>query len=187
MSSSSSLRGLAVIVGLGLSTLALSAQSNWDQRRNLYTRLEPGMTIPVRTNDSIEAGRADYRVYNGTVDQDVRGDNNRLAIPRGSSAELIVRAQRDGDLVLDLESVSVNGERYAVKTDAQQLDTKDHSLLGAIVGAIPGVDVRGRSVRVPRNTVMTFRLEQPIDMGVVDRGVTRDGFHYHDYYGRGRQ
>lgn len=27
----------------------------------------------------------------------------------------------------------------------------------------------------------------PLDMGVPDRGVMRDGHHYHDYYGRGRQ
>src|SRR5213078_253190 len=96
MSLNSSLRGAVIIAGLGLSTLALSAQGNWDSRRNLYTRLEPGMTIPVRTNNSIEAGRSDYRVYTGTVDRDVRGDNDRIAIPRGSSAELIVRQQRDG-------------------------------------------------------------------------------------------
>src|SRR5438045_1663125 len=111
MSLSSSLRSVAIIAGLAASTIVVSAQNNyWDARRNLYTRLEPGMTISVRTNSPIESGRTDYRVYTGTVDQDVRGDNNRLAIPRGSSAELIVRQRRDGDLVLDLESVSVNGQ-----------------------------------------------------------------------------
>jgi hypothetical protein len=31
--------------------------------------------------------------------------------------------------------------------------------------------------------VVTFRLERPLDMGVADRGLTRDGRHYHDYYG----
>jgi hypothetical protein len=185
MSSTSSWRGGAVVLALGLSTVVASAQGNWDARRNLYTRLEPGMTISVRLNDPIDAGRTDYRVYTGTVDQDVRGDNNRVAIPRGSSAELIVRTQPDGDLVLDLESVVVNGQRYAVQADPQQLEGRDRSLVGSIIGSIPGVDVRGRAVRVPRGAVMGFRLGRPLNMGVADRGVMRDGAHYHDYYGRG--
>ena len=117
----------------------------------------------------------------------MRGDNNRLAIPRGSSAELIVRAQLDGDVVLDLESVSVNGQRYALDADTKQLDTRDHSLVGSLLGAIPGVDVRGRSVRIPGGTVLGFHLEQPLTMGVADRGVMRDGYHYHDWYRRDRQ
>jgi len=48
--------------------------------------------IPVRVNESIDVERKDNRVYYGIVDQDVRGDNGRIAIPRGSNAELIVRA-----------------------------------------------------------------------------------------------
>jgi hypothetical protein len=186
MSFNSSLRGFVVLLLLGLSTLVVSAQGNWDRQRNLYTRLEPGMTIAVRVNNPIEAGRSDYRVYTGTVDQDIRGDNDRLAIPRGSAAELIVREQRDGDLVLDLESVTVNGQRYAVDADTKQLDTRDNSLIGSIIGQIPGVDVRGRSVRIPRGSVMGFRLQRPLMMGVADRGVDRDGNHYHDWYRRDR-
>ena len=188
MSSNTSLRGGFVVLAVGLSTLVASAQGNWDQRRNLYTRLEPGMTISIRVNDPIDTGRTDYRVYTATVDQDVRGDNNRLAIPRGAAAELIVRSERDGDLILDLESVTVNGQRYAVQTDPKQLDGRDHSLVGSVLGSIPGVEVRGRSVRIPRGSVMGFRLDRPLNMGVADRGIMRDGYHYHDYYGRdGRQ
>jgi hypothetical protein len=185
MAVKSSWRVGAVVLATGLSTLGASAQGNWDQQRNLYTRLDAGMTVPVRIDDPIDAGRTDYRVYAGSVDQDVRGDNNRLAIPRGSAAELIVRAQRDGDLVLDFESVTVNGQRYAVEADPKQLEGNDRSLVGAIIGSIPGVDVRGRAVRVPRGTVMRFRLDRPLNLGVPDRGVMRDGYHYHDYYGRG--
>jgi hypothetical protein len=47
--------------------------------------------------------------------------------------------------------------------------------VGAIVGAISGGEVRGRAVRIPRNSVITFRLERSLDMGVADHGVTRDG------------
>jgi hypothetical protein len=87
-------------------------------------------------------------------------------------------------LILDLESAVVNGQRYAVRTDPNRIESRrDDSLLGAIVGAISGAQVRGRAVRVPRDTVITFRLDRPMEMGVADRGVDRDGHHYHDYYG----
>ena len=71
----------------------------------------------VRTNQSIDSERRDYQVYTGIVDEDVRGANDRLAIPRGSTVELIVRAAQDNDLIIDLESVTVHGQRYAIKTE----------------------------------------------------------------------
>lgn len=187
MSTHSSFRASAVVLAVGLSALVASAQGNyWDRQRNLFTRLERGMTIPVRTNDPIEAGRIDYRVYTATVAQDVRGDDNHLAIPRGSAAELIVRPQRDGDLVLDLESVVVNGQRYALQADPKRIEAQDNSLVGSILDAIPGVEVRGRSVRIPRGTMMGFRLDRSLEMGVADRGINRDGYHYHEWYRRDR-
>jgi hypothetical protein len=186
MSTHSSVRGFAVVAALGLSALVVSAQGNWDRQRNLFTRLQAGMTIPVSTNVPIESGRIDHRVYAATIAQDVRGDDNHLAIPRGSAAELIVRQQRDGDLVLDLEAVVVNGQRYAVQTDPKRVDAQNNSLVGSIIDAIPGVDVRGRSVRIPRGTTMGFRLDRPLEMGVADRGVNRDGLHYHEWYRRDR-
>jgi len=137
----------------------------------------------VRTNDTINVERRDNRVYTGTVDQDVRGDNGHLAIPRGSTVEMIVRVAPDNDLILDLESVMVNGQRYAIRADANRIESqRDNSIVGNIIGAISGGQVRGRAVRVPRGSIVTFRLERPLDVGVPDRGVMRDGGHYHDYY-----
>ena len=190
---------LKVAIGLGLFALFISlplcpAQDR-DQDRDRdrdrdreMTRLEPGTVIPIRTNDSIDVERKDNRVYYGTVDQDVRGDNGRIAIPRGSNAELIVRVEADNDLILDVESVSVNGERYAVRTDPNRVESqRDYGIVGAIEGAINGGQVRGRAVRIPRDSVVTFRLERPLAMGVTDRGVKRDGYHYHDWYDRDHQ
>jgi len=74
----------------------------WDNQNNRYTQLVPGTVITVRPTEAIDVERKDYRVYTGIVDQDIRGGNGRLAIPRGSTAELIVRVQRDNDLILDL-------------------------------------------------------------------------------------
>jgi hypothetical protein len=122
------------------------------------------------------------------VDQDVRGDNGRIAIPRGSIAELIVRVAPDNDLILDLESIVVNGQRYGIRADPNRVESqRDNSVVGAIVGAISGGQVRSRAVRIPRNSVITFRLERPLDMGIVDRGVTRDGYHYHDWNDRNQR
>jgi len=147
------------------------------------TRLLPGTNIPVRVNDTIDVERRDNRVYTGTVDRDVRGDDGRLAIPRGSQVEMIVRVMRDNDLVLDLESVSVHGRRYAIRTDRNRVESQsDNSLLGSIVGAINGGQAQGRAVRIPRDSVLSFRIQTPLDVDVPDRGVDREGRHYHDYY-----
>jgi hypothetical protein len=178
--------GSAVILALCLLPPVSAQDRDHDRDRmdhDRMTRLEPGTVIPVRTNEAIDVERRDNRVYRGIVDQDVRGENGRLAIPRGSSAELIVRVERDNDLILDLESVMVNGQRYAMKTDTNRIQSqRDNSLVGSIVGAINGGEARGRAVRVPRDSVVTFRLQQPLLMGVADRGIERDGRHYHDYY-----
>jgi hypothetical protein len=157
---------------------------NRDRDRTPVTRLEPGTVIAVRTNESIDVERRDNRVYTGIVDQDVRGSNGALAIPRGAAVELIVRVAPDNDLLLDLESVMVNGQRYAIRTDPNRVESqRDNSLVGVIVGAINGGQARGRAVRVPRDSIVTFRVDRPMDMGVVDRGLDREGRHYHDYYG----
>src|SRR5437867_4072844 len=104
------LGGGLMISALCLSSAVASAQNRyWDQNRygdrGGFTRLEPGTVIPVRTNETIDVQRRDNRVYTGIVDQDVWGDNGRLAIPMGSTVELIVRVAPDNDLILDVESV----------------------------------------------------------------------------------
>jgi hypothetical protein len=159
-----------------------------DHDRDQVTRLEPGLIVPIRVIDTIDVDRGDNRIYYGTVDQDVRGQNGRVGIPRGSRVELMVRVAPDNDLILDLESVNVNGQRYALRADVNRIESqRDNSVLGAIVGAVSGAQLRGRTVRVPRDTVISFRLERPLEMGVADRGEDRNGYHYHDYYDHDRR
>jgi hypothetical protein len=161
--------------------VAFAQDQYWDGQR--FTRLEPGMTVSVRSTEGIDATQTDYRVFRGVVAEDVRGTNNRMAILRGSPVELIARRTRDGQIVLDLESVVVNGKRYAVKAEPNRVATDDaYPLIGSIVGAISGGRVRGPDVHIPRDTVMNFRLERPLEINVPDRGVDRNGYHYHDYY-----
>jgi hypothetical protein len=176
------------------------------------TTLEPGTVIPVRINEFISTERADGRIFTGNIEEDVRGQNGRVAIPRGSGVELIVRAARDGDLILDVESVIVQGQRYAIDVDKERVESRagganrrtgeyagGGAVLGAIIGAIAGggkgaavgagagaaagaateIATRGRRVRIPPESVLTFRLEQPLLMGVADPGMDRDRLHYH--------
>jgi len=151
------------------------------EEHDRVARLDPGTVIPVRLNESIDADKGDRRVYNGTVDQDVRGDNGRLVVPRGATVELMVRYARDNDLNLDLESIVVDGRRYSVASDEKHMDAqRDNSLVGTIVGALDGGSVSGRAVRIPRDSVVTFRLARPLMVGAPDRGEMRDGYHYHD-------
>lgn len=171
-------------VALGLCIPMAIAQDrgrdNQDRDRDKMTRIEPGTRIVVRTNDAIDVDRGNDRIYRGVVDQEVRGENDRVAIPRGAGVELKVRVAADNDLILDLESITVNGERYALKADADRVEAKrDDSLVGAILGAVAGVQVRGRAVRVPRDSVLTFRIDRALVVGVPDRGYDRDGNHYH--------
>jgi hypothetical protein len=68
---------------------------------------------------------------------------------------------------------------------------------GAAIGAVAGgaagagaeVLTRGREIRIPAETVLTFRLQEPLEVGHApynnDNGYDRDGYHYHnDYYHR---
>ncbi len=194
------LNHLKIGLGVGLMTMFLtssicSAQDrdrdrdrDWDGGQGRFTRLEPGTVVPVRMNQTIDVQRSDNRVYYGTVDQDVYGQNGRIAIPRGSNAELMVRVAPDNDLVVDLESVVVNGARYAIRTEPDRMESRrDNSIVGQIVGAVTGAQLRGPAVRVPRDSVVTFRLDRPLEVGVADRGVDRDGMHYHDWYGHDHQ
>src|SRR2546425_3816939 len=76
----------------------------------------------------------------------------RALIPRGSTVELVVRNDANDQRVLDLDSVVVNGQRYALNAAANPVGTSGTGLganrtgeyvgrgavLGAIVGAIAG-------------------------------------------------
>jgi hypothetical protein len=64
---------------------------------------------------------------------------------------------------------------------------KDGAAIGAAAGAAGGAGAqiltRGKSVKVPPESLVTFRLQQPLVTGVVDRGFSRNGVHYHEGFG----
>jgi outer membrane lipoprotein SlyB len=190
-------------------------------------RVPAGTEIVVRTNDAIDARHpSDSRIYTGVVDRDVTDRSGRVMIPRGSNAELIMRDASDSDVVVDLEAVEVNGQRFSVDTPAErvtadQAESKEGvgankrtgkyvgggAVIGSIIGAIAGggkgaaigaatgagagavgqTVTRGGSVRIPSESLLTFRLDRPLRMGIADSGYTRDGYHYHGDQTRSRR
>ncbi len=154
-----------LVAGLwATSTLHAQRPYDWHDRYDRNGRydaysplaeIDAGTYVPVRTVRTIDANRADGRIFPAVVDEDVWDDARRLAvpaIPRGSAAELSVRTARDGDLVLDLESVTVNGHRYAIAATANRVESQPRgdkgdraatyvgggAILGTIIGAIAG-------------------------------------------------
>ncbi|MDZ4798120.1 MAG: hypothetical protein SGI92_08155 [Bryobacteraceae bacterium] len=201
-----------VLLAASLSSYVVLAQSD---------KLQSGTQVTVRTSDSIDAKDSNEgRIYTGVVDQDVKDRSGRVMIPRGSDAELIVRGTSDRNLVLDLESVRVNGRRYSVSTTDENVgsgSTRNRkgvgansrtgkyvgggAVIGSIIGAIAGggkgaaigaatgagagavtqTVTKGGKVRVPSESLVTFRLDRPLTIVEPDPGYDRDGRHYHRY------
>ncbi len=158
--------GCAIVAGLFV-VQTVHAQNPYDPWRDRYgrdgrydaysrlSRVEAGTYETVRTSAPIDTARRDGRVYPAVVDQDVWDNYNRLAvpaIPKGSPAELLVRSAPDGDLILDLQSIIVDGRRYAVSAQANRIEERARgtsgekaaeyvgggAILGTIIGAIAG-------------------------------------------------
>jgi hypothetical protein len=142
------------------------------------SRIDPGTIVRVRTQEWIDTHRYENRTFPAIVEQDVIGDNGVVAIPRGSAVELMVREAPGHNLALDLESLMVNGQRYVASSGpGVGAITGGGPLLGSIVGAIAGerqgtigagaaareeILTRGPWVYVPSESLITFRLEQPL-------------------------
>lgn len=210
-----SLIGVAAVWTLCLPLPAGAQNRNWTP----LNYIEPGTAIPVRTTQAVDSSTQDGLVYTGLVDEDVLDREGRVAIPKGATAELVVRRDANNELVLDLDSVTANGQRYGVDATRHPvakggIDVKNSgignnqetlkkvgggALLGTVIGAIVGggkgaaigaatgaavgagaqILTHGRKVSVPAETLLTYRLQSGLDLGVRDTGYTRDGFHYH--------
>ncbi len=126
----------------------------------------PERTIPantrisVRNSDRIQAGVAQAgQEYPGVIVGDVIGSDGGVAIPKGSDAMLVVRQSQgqgklkgQSELVLDVGSVTVGGQKYNLETSdlvtkgKQGLGKNKRSgefvgggaVLGTIIGAVAG-------------------------------------------------
>lgn len=181
-------------------------------------------TLKVRTTEAIDVKNADGLIYTGTIEEDVLDRNGEVAIPEGATVELMARKSGD-ELTLDLESVTVNGQRYAVVADTAAVGTAGRvesgartiganrdtatyvgggALLGTIIGAVTGggkgaaigaavgagagaatqIITKGKTVSLPAESLVTFRLARRLNVGVEDTGFYRENRHYHRDYGR---
>ena len=162
-----------------------------------------GTELVIRTNELIDSKTASQdQNFSAQFDRDVVGRSGRVVIPKGSEAQLVIRSVSSGgvtggsDLVLDVQSVTVNGRRYQVST-ADLERRNDNGIgknkrtaemigggaaLGAIIGAVVGhgkgaaigaaaggaggagaqVLLKGKSVSVPAETILTFTLNQSV-------------------------
>ena len=118
-----------------------------------------GTELVVRTAETINSKNAGAdQIFAGIIEQEVTDASNRVIIPEGSSAQLIIRQQSSGgltgspELVLDIQSITVEGRKYQVSTTdlAQDSDTGigknkrtaetvgGGAALGTLIGAIAG-------------------------------------------------
>jgi hypothetical protein len=117
--------------------------------------LDAGTAVEVRTNDTIDVKNvSEARSYSGTVNKDVLDASGRVAIPRGSAAELAVRKISDSEMALDLNAIDIGGRRYVIASDANTQTAAEKegigknkrtgkyvgggALAGAVIGAIAG-------------------------------------------------
>ena len=127
----------------------------YDRFRMERLVLAAGTEVVLRTNERIDAKRAvEGQTFSAQIADNVRDSDNSTAIPRGSDVRLVIRRmENDGDLILDVESITVEGRRYRVSTADQELDNQRQGIgsnrrtgefvgggavLGAIIGAIAG-------------------------------------------------
>ena len=168
-----------------------------------YT-LAAGTQLPVRSEETIDSGIASTgQTYAAEVTRDILDSAGAVVIPRGSNAQIVIRsASRGGrirgasDLVLDLDSVSVGGQRYELDTADYVAKGRDGvgknrrtafftgggAAIGGIIGAIAGggkgaaigaasgagagagaqILTKGESIRVPAESLLTFRLDSAL-------------------------
>ncbi len=123
--------------------------------RNTYATLPANTQIVVRTADAIHTGGdSNGKTYAASINQDVTDANGNVVIPQGTPATLVVRDAGNHQIVLDLQTVNVNGQRYALNTqDVTQTGNANRGLganrrtgeyvgggavLGTLLGAIAG-------------------------------------------------
>lgn len=132
-------------------------------RAEIHTKtyvVPDGTKVSARTEDAIDSTTAvEGQTYAAEITDDVLDANGDVVIPHGSNAQIVIRSASKGgrirgtsDLILDLQSISVEGKQYLVSTTdmrqsgKQGLGTNKRTAeytggaaaLGAIIGAIAG-------------------------------------------------
>ena len=137
-----------------------------------------------------------------------RGAAVELIVRRGGNRELYLDLESihmNGQWYgVDATQRPIGGGARVDSTLGKNQETAEHvgggALIGSIIGAIVGggkgaavgavagagvgastqLQVHGEFVRVPAESLVSFRLESPLTLGWKDAGHDRDGNHYHD-------
>jgi hypothetical protein len=158
--------------------------------------------IDVLTNEEITNSSSEGRTYTAQIATDIRSEDGRMLIPKGSPAELVLMETREKSGVkgpsmqVGMRSVTVEGTSYMVVSQEVSRSTGlganrrtaemvgGGAALGTIIGATAGgarggaigalagaaagaavqVLTQGKDVRIPAETVLKFRLEEPIQL-----------------------
>jgi hypothetical protein len=147
------------MIMLALLPFALSLTSSLQAQPRNSPVVPTGTEIAVRTNDAIDSQNAsEGQTHSATVLQDIKGNAGETLIPKGSDPQLVIRQVNLGgttgspQLILDLQSITVNGRRYRVSTeDISQTSNAGigknrrtaemvggGAVLGTLLGAIAG-------------------------------------------------
>jgi hypothetical protein len=116
------------------------------------SRITPGTIVTVRTNTLIDPQQLGG-VYEGVVAQDVFDRDGRVAIPRGSLMQMIVRESPNGGMALGVDSIVVDGQPYSLQAGP--------AMMGQGPSAVPGeqILVRGPRLYVPPDTLLEFQID----------------------------
>ena len=135
---------LSIIAVLALLCSPLVAQSV----------IASGTEIPVRADQAITAdASAVGKLHAGTISADVLDKSGKVAIPKGSKAQLVVVKDEGQNVVtkninknavtLGLQSVSVNGHRKLLNTNSSNSTTEQNGKPGIGANKRTGIFVGG--------------------------------------------
>jgi hypothetical protein len=172
--------------------------------------LPAGSEVSVRANETIDSATAtEGQTFNVQITRAAKDANGDVVIPRGSSGLIVIKSASKGgrflgasDLVLDLQSVTIDGKQYVIET--ANISQKGKSgigankrtatyagggaAIGALIGAIAGGGkgaaigsgagagagaltqtlTKGGSIKVPVESVLTFKIDKPLKVTVAE-------------------
>ena len=151
--------------------------------RTLET-IPSGTELAVRTVEDIDSTTAvANQTFGAVIEHDVLGDSGRVIVPQGSHVVLLVREVSSGgttgspEMALDIQSLTGNNRRTAETVGGgAALGTiigaiaggAKGAAIGVLVGAAGGAGVevlnKGKDVRVPAETLLSFRLDKPVSL-----------------------
>jgi hypothetical protein len=204
--------GLAIALVLGVAGLILAAQSGGTIPAGVDIPVRLIENINVNHSDGlIFSGQVDQNVRDARGQVALpRGSMVELVVRQIGDEEYLLDLE---SVQVNGQRLAVESETGPViQTDDDEGIGKNKrtgkyigggAVIGAIIGAIAGGGkgaaigagagaaagagaqtlTKGKSVNVPSESLVTFRLERPLRTGIADTGFSRNGRHYHPGYG----